>query len=127
LRPDNEVYANPQKYFDQLIEINLDELEPHVNGPFTPDLATPISKMAEAVAANGWPDDVEVALIGSCTNSSYEDIGRAAFVAKQAMEVGVKMESPFLVSPGSTQIHSSLPLANLFFLGHAGGHVCICC
>src|SRR5512138_847976 len=70
LRPDDEVYANPQKYFDQLIEINLSELEPHVNGPFTPDLATPISKMAEAVAANGWPDEVEVALIGSCTNSS---------------------------------------------------------
>ncbi|HEY0355037.1 MAG TPA: aconitase family protein, partial [Flavisolibacter sp.] len=84
LRPDAEVYAHPEKYYDQLIEINLSELEPHVNGPFTPDLATPISKMAEAVAANGWPDKIEVALIGSCTNSSYEDISRSASIAAQA-------------------------------------------
>src|SRR6186713_258087 len=90
LRPDDEVYANPEKFYDQLIEINLDELEPHVNGPFTPDLATPISKMAAAVKENGWPDTVEVALIGSCTNSSYEDISRSASIAAQAKAKGLK-------------------------------------
>jgi aconitate hydratase len=92
LRPDEEVYKNPEKYYDQVIEINLSELEPHVNGPFTPDLATPISKMAEAVAANGWPDKVEVALIGSCTNSSYEDISRSASIAAQAKTKGLKVQ-----------------------------------
>jgi aconitate hydratase len=101
LRPDPEVYANPGKYYDQLIEINLSELEPHVNGPFTPDLATPISKMAEAVAANGWPDKIEVALIGSCTNSSYEDISRSASVAAQAKTKALKVSSEFTVTPGS--------------------------
>jgi len=101
LRPDPEVYENPEKYYDQLIEINLSELEPHVNGPFTPDLATPISKMAEAVAANGWPDAVEVALIGSCTNSSYEDISRAASIAAQAKQKNIKVSSEFTVTPGS--------------------------
>ncbi|HEY0042385.1 MAG TPA: aconitate hydratase, partial [Flavisolibacter sp.] len=101
LRPDPEVFENPEKYYDQLIEINLSELEPHVNGPFTPDLATPISKMAEAVAANGWPDQVEVALIGSCTNSSYEDISRAASIAAQAKQKNIKVSSEFTVTPGS--------------------------
>jgi aconitate hydratase len=101
LRPDQEVYDNPAKYYDQLIEINLDELEPHVNGPFTPDLATPISKMAEAVKANGWPDEVEVALIGSCTNSSYEDISRSASIAAQAKNKGLKAASEFTITPGS--------------------------
>jgi aconitate hydratase len=101
LRPDQEVYDNPAKYYDQLIEINLDELEPHVNGPFTPDLATPISKMAEAVKANGWPDEVEVALIGSCTNSSYEDISRSASIAAQAKNKGLKASSEFTITPGS--------------------------
>ena len=86
LRPDAEVYANPAKYYDQLIEINLNELEPHVNGPFTPDLAWPISKFAEAVKANNWPEKLEVALIGSCTNSSYEDISRSASIAEQAID-----------------------------------------
>ena len=100
LRPDKEVYANPQKYFDQLIEINLSELEPHVNGPFTPDLATPISKMAEAVAANGWPDEVEVALIGSCTNSSYEDISRSASIAAQAKKERAKNKKRIYSDPG---------------------------
>ena len=108
LRPDNEVYASPQKYFDQLIEINLDELEPHVNGPFTPDLATPISKMAEAVAANGWPDEVEVALIGSCTNSSYEDISRSASIAAQAKKKGLKTRSEFTVTPGSELVRFTI-------------------
>jgi aconitate hydratase len=101
LRPDAEVYEQPAKYYDQLIEINLDELEPHVNGPFTPDLATPISKMAEAVKANGWPDEVEVALIGSCTNSSYEDISRSASIAAQAKNKGLKAASEFTITPGS--------------------------
>lgn len=108
LRPDAEVYANPEKYFDQLIEINLSELEPHVNGPFTPDLATPISKMAEAVAANGWPDEVEVALIGSCTNSSYEDISRSASIAAQAKMKGLKTRSEFTVTPGSELVRYTI-------------------
>jgi aconitate hydratase len=108
LRPDAEVYANPDKYFDQLIEINLSELEPHVNGPFTPDLATPISKMAEAVAANGWPDAVEVALIGSCTNSSYEDISRSASIAAQAKTKGLKTRSEFTVTPGSELVRYTI-------------------
>ncbi len=101
LRPDKEVYEKPEKFYDQVIEINLTELEPHVNGPFTPDLATPISKMAEAVAANGWPDEIEVALIGSCTNSSYEDISRSASIAAQARQKGLKVRSEFTVTPGS--------------------------
>jgi aconitate hydratase len=108
LRPDKEVYANPAKYFDQLIEINLSELEPHVNGPFTPDLATPISKMAEAVAANGWPDTVEVALIGSCTNSSYEDISRSASIAAQAKTKNLKAKSEFTVTPGSELVRFTI-------------------
>ena len=108
LRPDAEVYANPAKYYDQLIEINLSELEPHVNGPFTPDLATPISKMAEAVAANGWPDAVEVALIGSCTNSSYEDISRSASIAAQAKKKNLKTRSEFTVTPGSELVRYTI-------------------
>jgi aconitate hydratase len=108
LRPDAEVYAKPEKYYDQLIEINLSELEPHVNGPFTPDLATPISKMAEAVSANGWPDEVEVALIGSCTNSSYEDISRSASIAAQAKTKGLKTRSEFTVTPGSELVRYTI-------------------
>ncbi len=100
LRPDAEVYSKPEKYYDQVIEINLDELEPHVNGPFTPDLATPISEMAKAVSENGWPDTIEVALIGSCTNSSYEDISRSASIAAQAKAKGLKVKSEFTVTPG---------------------------
>jgi aconitate hydratase len=108
LRPDEEVYAKPEKYYDQLIEINLSELEPHVNGPFTPDLATPISKMAEAVKANGWPDAVEVALIGSCTNSSYEDISRSASIAAQAKTKGLKTASEFTITPGSEVVRYTI-------------------
>src|ERR1051326_7782696 len=85
LTGDAEVYADPSKYFDEVIEINLSELEPHLNGPFTPDLATPISKMKEVAVKNGWPTNIQVGLIGSCTNSSYEDISRAASLAKQAV------------------------------------------
>lgn len=104
LTGDPEVYAAPEKYFDQVIEINLSELEPHLNGPFTPDLATPISKMKEAAHANGWPTKVEVGLIGSCTNSSYEDISRAVSIAKQAKEKGLPLKSEFTITPGSEQV-----------------------
>lgn len=108
LTADPEVYVNPEKYFDQVIEINLSELEPHLNGPFTPDLATPISKMKEAAAANGWPTKVEVGLIGSCTNSSYEDISRAVSLAKQVSEKGLKAKAEFSVTPGSEQIRYTI-------------------
>jgi aconitate hydratase len=104
LRADSEVYENPEIFFDQVIEINLDELEPYVNGPFTPDLATPISELAAAAAKHGWPEKVEVALIGSCTNSSYEDISRAAFIAKNAMDKGLKARSEYTITPGSEMV-----------------------
>jgi aconitate hydratase len=108
LTGDAEVYANPEKYFDQVIEINLDELEPYINGPFTPDLATPISKMKEAAAANDWPIKVEAGLIGSCTNSSYEDISRAASLAKQAAEKGIEPKAEFSITPGSEQVRYTI-------------------
>jgi aconitate hydratase len=108
LRSDKEVYENPDLFYDQLIEINLSELEPYVNGPFTPDLATPISQMAEAVKQHGWPDAVEVALIGSCTNSSYEDISRSAFIAKNAMKKGLKAKSEFTITPGSEMVRYTI-------------------
>ncbi len=101
LTGDEEVYANPEAYFDQVIEINLSELEPYVNGPFTPDLAWPISKFADAVRENQWPTTLEVGLIGSCTNSSYEDITRAASIATQAISKGLKTKAEFTVTPGS--------------------------
>jgi aconitate hydratase len=94
--------------YDQLIEIDLNELEPHINGPFTPDLATPISKFKEAVKANGWPEEVKVGLIGSCTNSSYEDMSRAASIAEDAMSHGVKSKALFTVTPGSEQIRATI-------------------
>jgi aconitate hydratase len=108
LRPDAEVYADPKKYYDQLIEINLSELEPYVNGPFTPDLAWPISKFADAVRANNWPEKLEVALIGSCTNSSYEDISRSASLAKQAINKKLKAKSEFTITPGSEQVRFTI-------------------
>lgn len=101
LRADKEVYENPSKFFDQLIEINLSELEPHVNGPFTPDAAWPISQFAKEVKEKGWPEKLEVGLIGSCTNSSYEDITRAASIAKQASTKKLKVKSEYTVTPGS--------------------------
>ena len=104
LTGDDEVYVNPEQYFDQVIEINLSELEPHVNGPFTPDLATPVSKMAAAAAKSDWPTKVEWGLIGSCTNSSYEDLSRAASIAKQAVEKGLKTKADFGINPGSEQV-----------------------
>ncbi|MEZ2337068.1 aconitate hydratase [Mucilaginibacter sp. RCC_168] len=104
LTGDEEVYANPEQYFDQVIEINLSELEPHVNGPFTPDLAWPISKFATAVKENNWPTKLEVGLIGSCTNSSYEDITRSASIAKQAIDKHLKTKAEFTITPGSEQV-----------------------
>ena len=108
LRGDDEVYNNPEKYFDQVIEINLSELEPHINGPFTPDLAWPISKFAAAVKENGWPSTLEVGLIGSCTNSSYEDISRAASLAEQAVNKGLKAKSEFTITPGSELVRFTI-------------------
>ncbi len=108
LRGDDEVYSNPEKYFDQVIEINLDELEPHINGPFTPDLAWPLSKFAAAVKENGWPSTLEVGLIGSCTNSSYEDISRAASLADQAVKSGLKAKSEFTITPGSELVRYTI-------------------
>ena len=104
LTGDEEVYADPSLYFDQVIEIDLSELEPHINGPFTPDLAWPLSKFADAVKENGWPEKLEVGLIGSCTNSSYEDITRAASIAKQATDNGLLAKSEFTITPGSEQV-----------------------
>ena len=101
LKADKEVYADPAKYFDQVIEINLDELEPALNGPFTPDLYTPISQMKELAEKNGWPTKVEVGLIGSCTNSSYEDISRAASIAKQAIDKNLVTAAEYTITPGS--------------------------
>ncbi|MCF6296639.1 MAG: aconitate hydratase [Flavobacteriaceae bacterium] len=105
LTGDAEVYANPEKYFDQVIEINLDELKPHLNGPFTPDLATPVgNEMTVKAAKNDWPLKVEWGLIGSCTNSSYEDLSRAASIAKQAVEKGLVAKAEFGINPGSEQV-----------------------
>lgn len=108
LTGDPEVYATPEKYFDEVYEINLSELEPHLNGPFSPDLATPISKMKEAAVANGWPTKVEVGLIGSCTNSSYEDISRAASLAEQAVNKKLLPKAEYMITPGSEQVRYTI-------------------
>ena len=108
LTGDPEVYANPEKYFDQVIEINLSELEPHLNGPFTPDLATPISQMKAAAIKNNWPLKIEVGLIGSCTNSSYEDIARASSIAKQVTDKNLKLKSQFTITPGSEVVRYTI-------------------
>ncbi len=107
LVPDIEVVRNPEKYYDQVIEINLTELEPHIVGPFTPDLARPISEMAKAVNDNDYLDELSAGLIGSCTNSSYEDLERSANVAEQALALGLKSKCEFLISPGSEQIKTT--------------------
>ena len=104
LTGDAEVYAEPEKYFDQVIEINLSELTPHLNGPFTPDLATPVAEMKEKALANDWPLDIEWALIGSCTNSSYEDLSRAASIVEDAVAKGVKPKAILGINPGSEQV-----------------------
>ena len=108
LTADAEVYAHPEKYFDEVIEIDLNTLEPHLNGPFTPDLATPISKMKEVALANGWPTKIEVGLIGSCTNSSYEDISRAVSLAKQVAEKGLTTKAEYMITPGSEQVRYTI-------------------
>ena len=108
LTADSEVYDNPEQYFDELIEIDLSTLEPHLNGPFSPDIATPISKMREAAEKNGWPTNVEVGLIGSCTNSSYEDISRAASLAKQAKDKKLQTKSKFTITPGSELVRFTI-------------------
>ncbi|NNE75584.1 MAG: aconitate hydratase, partial [Pricia sp.] len=104
LTADSEVYDNPEQYFDELIEINLDELRPHLNGPFTPDLATPVGELGVKAKDNGWPIKVDWGLIGSCTNSSYEDLTRAASIAQQAVDKKIKPKSDFGINPGSEQI-----------------------
>lgn len=104
LTGDAEVYANPEQYFDQVIEIDLSTLQPHLNGPFTPDLATPVGEMTAKATANGWPLKVEWGLIGSCTNSSYEDLARAASIAQQAIDKGLETKASFGINPGSEQV-----------------------
>ncbi|MFN5786683.1 MAG: aconitate hydratase, partial [Flavobacteriia bacterium] len=108
LTGDAEVYADPEKYFDELIEINLSELEPHINGPFTPDRGTPISKMRAEAIQNEWPLKVEWGLIGSCTNSSYEDMARAASIVEQALSHGIKPKAEFGINPGSEQVRFTI-------------------
>jgi aconitate hydratase len=108
LTGDPEVYADPEKYFDEVIELDLGSMEPHLNGPFTPDLATPVSKMKEAAAKNGWPTSIEYALIGSCTNSSYEDISRAASVARQANDLGIESKGQLTITPGSELVRYTI-------------------
>ena len=108
LKADAEVYADPAKYYDQIVELNLDELEPHLNGPFTPDRAWPLSKMKQAIVDNNFPEKVSVSLIGSCTNSSYEDIDRAANIVKNALSKGLKAKSEYKISPGSEQVRATI-------------------
>ena len=107
LQADPEVMGQPEKVYDQIIEIDLSSLEPHIVGPFTPDLARPISRMAQAVKDNGYPDEIKTALIGSCTNSSYEDLSRSAHVARQALDRGLKARTAFMITPGSEQIRAT--------------------
>lgn len=108
LAADPEVYLKPNKYFDKVIEVNLAELEPHVNGPFTPDKATPISKLAKEAESNDWPIEISAGLIGSCTNSSYQDISRAASIIKQAVSNGLKTKAEFIITPGSELVRSTI-------------------
>ncbi len=108
LRPDEEVISEPESYYDQVIHIDLSELEPHINGPFSPDRAYPISAFAKAVKENDWPEEVRVALIGSCTNSSYEDLDRVASIARAAKQKGLKAKSEFTITPGSEQIRATI-------------------
>ncbi|MBN4082134.1 aconitate hydratase [bacterium AH-315-B15] len=114
LTGDPEVYANPEQYFDQVIEIDLNTLTPHLNGPFTPDLATPVAEMKAAAAKNDWPTDIEWALIGSCTNSSYEDLTRAASIIKDATDKGVSVKSQLGINPGSEQVRFTAERDGLF-------------
>lgn len=124
LTPDPEVIKHPDKYYDQIIEINLSELEPHINGPYSPDKAWRLSEFADAVRNNNYPEAISVALIGSCTNSSYEDIQRAASIAKQALAAGIKAECPLTITPGSEQIRATIERDGLLeMLEQIGGLV----
>ena len=121
---DADVEEHPDNYFDQVIHIDLDTLEPHVNGPFTPDRAFPISEFAQAVRENGWPEELRVALIGSCTNSSYEDIDRVAAIARQAKAKGLRVASEFTITPGSEQVRATIERdGQLALLEDIGGQV----
>ncbi len=104
----HNLQADEGAEYDQHVELNLSELEPHINGPFTPDLATPISKFAQEVKKNSWPQDLKVALIGSCTNSSYEDMSRSASIAQEATEHGIEVKSKFTITPGSEQVRATI-------------------
>ncbi len=108
LKADKQVEEDPEKYYDEVIEINLSELEPHIVGPYSPDLSRKVSEMPSAIKENGYDDDLKVGLIGSCTNSSYEDIEKAAHVAKQALDKGLKAKSEFYITPGSNQIKATM-------------------
>lgn len=108
LQPDPEIQENPERYYDEIIEIDLNKLEPHINGPFSPDKAWPISQMAKAAKENGYPEEVKVALIGSCTNSSYEDIDRSAAIARNAARHGLKAKTEFVITPGSEQVRATI-------------------
>ena len=121
LTGDEEVYANPEKYFDQLIEIDLNTLMPHLNGPFTPDLGTSVPEMAEAARKNDWPLEVEWALIGSCTNSSYEDLTRAASIIKDALDKGIKPKATLGINPGSEQVRYTAERDGLIDIFRAAG------
>jgi aconitate hydratase len=124
LTADPGVYENPEQYFDQIIEINLSELEPHINGPFSPDRAWPLSQFAQAVRENGWPETLSVGLIGSCTNSSYEDLTRAASIARQAAEKKIKVNSEYTITPGSEQVRYTAQRDGLLeVFGQIGGQV----
>ena len=108
LTADPEVFENPENFYDEIIEIDLSQLEPHVNGPFSPDRAWPISQLGDAAKENGFPDEVKVGLIGSCTNSSYEDIERSASIARFAVKNNIKTKAEFVVTPGSEQIRATI-------------------
>jgi aconitate hydratase len=124
LTGDADVYANPEKHFDQLIEIDLSTLEPHINGPFTPDKAWPLSQFAKAVKDNNYPEKLEVGLIGSCTNSSYEDISRSASLAQQAIDKGLTVKSEFIITPGSELVRYTIDRDGLLgTFGKIGGKV----
>ena len=124
LAPDPEVLDSPEKFYDQVVEIDLSTLEPHVNGPFSPDVARPVSQLAADVKQNDYPDEIKVALIGSCTNSSYEDIERATSVAKQALARGLRVKSKFTITPGSEQIRATIERdGQLQTLTELGGQV----
>ena len=108
LRNDPEVDADPEQFYDRVIEIDLSALEPHLVGPHTPDLDRPISEVRAAVEAEGYPAEISAALVGWCTNSSYEDIGRAANIARQASAAGLRVKTPLLITPGSEQVRATI-------------------